>query len=152
MTGTAGSLVADYHVFPSPSDIVAAVRMPAAAAARVARSRDEVRAVLNGTDDRLLVITGPCSVHDPRPPGVRRPASGEGLADDLLVVMRAYPEKPRTVAGWTGLLNDPGLDGSRDVRRGLREARQLLVRLATEGVPAACEWLGPAIRRTSPTP
>jgi len=66
MTGSARSAVTDFQVFPPPSEIVAAVRMPAAAAARVARSRDEVCAVLNGADDRLLVITGPCSVHDPR--------------------------------------------------------------------------------------
>jgi 3-deoxy-7-phosphoheptulonate synthase len=146
MTGSAESLVADYHVFPSPSDIVAAVKMPAAAAARVARSRDEVRAVLNGTDDRLLVVTGPCSVHDPQAAlEYAARLTAMCLADELLIVMRAYPEKPRTVTGWTGLLNDPALDGSHDVRRGLREARQLLVSLATLGVPAACEWVSPVV-------
>jgi 3-deoxy-7-phosphoheptulonate synthase len=146
MTGTAESPVADYHVFPSPSDIMAAVRMPAAAAARVVRSRDEVRAVLTGADDRLLVITGPCSVHDPQAAlEYAARLAGMGLTGDLLIVMRAYPEKPRTVTGWTGILNDPALDGSHDVRRGLREARQLLVSLATLGVPAACEWVSPVV-------
>jgi 3-deoxy-7-phosphoheptulonate synthase len=146
MTATAEPSVTDYHVFPSPPDIVAAVRMPTTAAAHVARSRDQVRAVLNGTDDRLLVITGPCSVHDPQAAlEYAARLAAMGLADELLIVMRAYPEKPRTVTGWTGLINDPNLDGSHDVCRGLREARQLLVGLATLGVPAACEWVSPAI-------
>jgi len=146
MTPTAEPSLTDYRVFPSPSDIMAAVRLPAAAAAFVARSRDEVRAVLNGTNDRLIVITGPCSVHDPQAAlEYATRLSALGLADELLIIMRAYPEKPRTVTGWTGLVNDPGLDGSHDVRRGLREARQLLVSLATLRVPAACEWVNPAI-------
>jgi 3-deoxy-7-phosphoheptulonate synthase len=146
MTGSEDSLVTDYHVFPSPSDMVAAVRLPASAAGFVARSRDEVRAVLNGADDRLLVVTGPCSVHDPQAALDYATLLAEtGLGNELLVVMRAYPEKPRTIAGWTGLLNDPALDGSHDVRRGLREARQLLVGLAALGVPAACEWVSPVV-------
>ncbi len=136
MTGSTGSAVTDFHVFPPPSEIVAAVRMPTAAAARVARSRDEVRAVLNGTDDRLLVITGPCSVHDPQAAlEYAARLAAVGLADDLLIILRAYPEKARTITGWTGLVNDPGLDGSHDVRRGLREARQLLVSLGHVGGP-----------------
>jgi 3-deoxy-7-phosphoheptulonate synthase len=146
MLATEVPSVTDYRVFPSPSDILAAVRMPPAAAAHVARSRDEVRAVLDGTDDRLIVITGPCSVHHPQAAleyAVRLAAVG--LADELLIIMRAYLEKPRTVTGWTGLVNDPGLDGSHDMHRGLREARQLLVSLATLGVPAACEWVNPVI-------
>jgi 3-deoxy-7-phosphoheptulonate synthase len=146
MTGSGDSLVTDYHVFPSPSDLVAAVRLPASAAAFVARSRDAVRAVLSGADDRLLVVTGPCSVHDPRAALEYAARLAEtGLDGELLIVMRAYPEKPRTVAGWTGLLNDPALDGSHDLRRGLREARQLLVSLAALGVPAACEWVSPVV-------
>jgi len=146
MTESEDSLVTDYHMFPSPSDIAAMVRLPTSSAAFVARSRDEVRAVLEGTDDRLLVITGPCSVHDPQ--GTLEYAArlaAIGLDDELLIVIRAYPEKPRTVAGWTGLLNDPALDGSHDVRRGLREARQLLVDLAALGLPTACEWVSPVV-------
>jgi 3-deoxy-7-phosphoheptulonate synthase len=146
MTTTAEPSVTDYHVFPSPSEIMAAVRLPAAGAALVARSREDVRAVLSGSDDRLLVVTGPCSVHDPDAAleyAVR--LTEMGLEGELLIVMRAYPEKPRTVAGWTGLLNDPALNGGNDVRRGLREARQLLVSLATLGIPAACEWVNPAV-------
>jgi len=146
MTGSGDSLVTDYHVFPSPSDLVAAVRLPTSAAAFVARSREAVRAVLNGIDDRMLVVTGPCSVHDPQAALEYATLLAEmGLGNELLIVMRAYPEKPRTVAGWTGLLNDPALDGSHDVRRGLQEARQLLVGLAALGVPAACEWVSPVV-------
>jgi 3-deoxy-7-phosphoheptulonate synthase len=102
--------------------------------------------VLDRSDDRLLVIVGPCSVHDPvaaldyarRLAEVRR-----SLSDDLLIVMRVYFEKPRTVTGWKGLINDPGLNGSYDVHRGLRAARRLLLDIVELGLPVACEWLDP---------
>ena len=140
----AASPVAGYRLFPSPDDVRAEMPLPPAAAAAGARSRAEVRAVLDGADDRLLVVTGPCSVHDPEAAlDYAERLAGTGLAGDLLIVMRAYPEKPRTVTGWTGLLNDPAMDGSFDVGRGLREARRLLADLATLGMPAACEWLSP---------
>jgi 3-deoxy-7-phosphoheptulonate synthase len=98
------------------------------------------------TDDRLLVVVGPCSVHDPvaaldyarRLADIRR-----SLEDDLLIVMRVYFEKPRTVTGWKGLINDPGLNGSYDVHRGLRAARRLLLDIVELGLPVACEWLDP---------
>jgi 3-deoxy-7-phosphoheptulonate synthase len=146
MTAISESPVAEYHVVPAPSDLMAEIPLSAAASAWVARSRDKVRAILNGTDDRLLVITGPCSVHDPRA-ALEYAAllAKTSLAGELLIVMRAYAEKPRTVTGWTGLLNDPGMDGSHDVRRGLRETRRLLADLAALGVPAACEWVSPVV-------
>ena len=96
----------------------------------VERTRAEVRAVLDGTDDRLLVIAGPCSVHDPKAAidyAHRLAELRDRYADDLLIVMRVYFEKPRTVTGWKGLINDPGMDGSYDVHRGLRTARRLLL-------------------------
>ena len=104
-----------------------------------------MRAVLDGADDRLLVIVGPCSIHDPEA-GLEyaQRLADTGLASDLLIVMRAYFEKPRTVTGWTGLLTDPGMDGSFDVHRGVREARRLLADIATLGLPLACEFLNPA--------
>ncbi len=146
MTETADSPITEYHLFPSPASLMAEVPLPPAAAASVARGRDEVRAVLNGTDDRLLVITGPCSVHDPEAAlEYADRLAGTGLAGELLIVMRAYFDKPRTVTGWTGLLNDPGMDGGHDIRRGLREARRLLSGIAALGVPAACEWVSPVI-------
>ncbi|HEX3515472.1 MAG TPA: 3-deoxy-7-phosphoheptulonate synthase [Trebonia sp.] len=112
----------------------------------VARTRAEVRAVLDGADDRLLVVTGPCSVHDPKAAldyAARLAGLRERLADDLLIVMRVYFEKPRTVTGWKGLINDPGMDESFDVHRGLRTARRLLLDLVGSGMPVGCEWLDP---------
>ena len=126
-----------FRLFPSPEAILAEMPLPEAAASDVERSRAEVRAVLDGADDRLLVIAGPCSIHDPEA-GLEyaQRLAGTGLASDLLIVMRAYFEKPRTVTGWTGLLTDPGMDGSFDVHRGVREARRLLADIATLGLPA----------------
>ena len=144
MTRTAFPATVTYQLFPSPETILAEMPLPPAAAAGVAGSRAELRAILNGADDRLLVITGPCSVHDPEAAleYAERLADAD-LADDLLIVMRAYFEKPRTVTGWTGLLCDPGLDGSFDVHRGLREARRLIADIAMLGLPVACEFLNP---------
>ena len=112
----------------------------------VVRGREEVKAVLDGDDDRLLVVVGPCSVHDP----VAALEYAHGLAakardlrDDLCVVMRVYFEKPRTTTGWKGLINDPDLDGSGDVNSGLRIARRLLLEVVALGVPVGVEWLDP---------
>jgi 3-deoxy-7-phosphoheptulonate synthase len=146
MTRTAFPATVAYQLFPSPKTVLSEMPLSPAAMAGVARSRDEVRAVLNGTDDRLLVVAGPCSVHDPDAAleyAERLAVAGAGLADDLLVVIRAYFEKPRTVTGWTGLLCDPGMDGSFDMHRGLREARRLLADIAMLGLPTACEFLNP---------
>jgi 3-deoxy-7-phosphoheptulonate synthase len=112
----------------------------------VASTRGEVRAVLDGADDRLLVVTGPCSVHDPKAAldyAARLAGLRERHAEDLLIVMRVYFEKPRTVTGWKGLINDPGMDGSFDVHRGLRTARRLLLDIVGSGMPVGCEWLDP---------
>jgi 3-deoxy-7-phosphoheptulonate synthase len=112
----------------------------------VERARAEVRAVLDGIDDRLLVIAGPCSVHDPQA-ALDYAARLQDLRDryiaELLVVMRVYFEKPRTLTGWKGLINDPGMDGSCDVDHGLRTARRFLLGVLQLGMPAACEWLDP---------
>lgn len=125
--------------------MLADLPVPAQAARMVASSRDEVRAVLGGTDDRLMVISGPCSVHDPSAAlDYAARLSRIGLAEDLLLVMRVYLEKPRTMIGWTGLLNDPDMDGSHDLPSGLRAARQLLLEIVELGMPVGCEWLSPA--------
>jgi 3-deoxy-7-phosphoheptulonate synthase len=137
-------LSASYRLFPSPEAVLAEMPLPPAAADFIAESRDEVRAVLDGTDDRLVVVTGPCSVHDPEAAlEYAERLAAMRLADDLLIVMRTYFEKPRTVTGWTGLLDDPDMDGTFDAHRGLREARRLLADIAMLGLPAACEWLNP---------
>jgi len=131
---------------PTPAEMLADLPLTGANADLVARSRDEVRAVLNGIDDRLLVVVGPCSVHDADAAldyARRLAALVPELAEDLCVVMRVYFEKPRTTVGWKGLINDPGLDGTHDIQRGLRLAREVLLGVLDEGVPAACEFLEP---------
>ncbi len=112
----------------------------------VSRGRDAVGAILNGHDDRLVVIVGPCSIHDPVAAidyarRLRRLADEH--ARELFIVMRVYFEKPRTTVGWKGLINDPRLDGTFAINEGLRLARRLLVDLADLGLPAGCEFLDP---------
>jgi len=120
--------------------------LPADRAGLVADTRRAVEQVLDGRDRRLLAIVGPCSIHDPEAAldyARRLLALRAELADDLLVVMRVYFEKPRTTVGWKGLINDPLMDGSCDVGRGLRLGRQLLLDIAALGMPAATETLDP---------
>jgi 3-deoxy-7-phosphoheptulonate synthase len=112
----------------------------------VVDSRQRVQDVLTGRDRRLLVVVGPCSVHDPVAAGeyaalLREQA--DRLADDLLIVMRVYFEKPRSTVGWKGLINDPALDGTGDVGTGLRVARRLLLEVVGRGLPVAVEYLDP---------
>jgi 3-deoxy-7-phosphoheptulonate synthase len=112
----------------------------------VTRGRADVVDVLDGRDDRLLVVVGPCSIHDPEAAldyAHRLAAQAERLRGDLLVVMRAYFEKPRSTVGWKGLINDPGLDETFDVNRGLRTARRLLLDISALGLPVGCEFLDP---------
>ncbi len=112
----------------------------------VARARADVSAILGGQDDRLVVVVGPCSIHDPVAGleyGRQLRALADELRDDLCVVMRVYFEKPRTTVGWKGLINDPRLDGSFAINEGLRAARRLLRDLADLGMPAGCEFLDP---------
>jgi 3-deoxy-7-phosphoheptulonate synthase len=110
----------------------------------VAASRDRVRRIVHGDDDRLLVVIGPCSVHDPRSAleyAQRLAALRPELDDALEVVMRVYFEKPRTTVGWKGLINDPHLDGTFRINEGLRIARALLIDINALGVPAGGELL-----------
>ncbi|BDR52384.1 phospho-2-dehydro-3-deoxyheptonate aldolase [Bombiscardovia nodaiensis] len=112
----------------------------------VLRSRQEIRDVLHGRDDRLLVIVGPCSIHDPKAAleyASRLAKVREQVSDDLLIVMRAYFEKPRTTVGWKGLINDPDLDGTFDIRKGMWLARKTLTSLLSLGLPVGIEWLDP---------
>jgi len=112
----------------------------------VARGREAVGRVLNGADDRLVVIVGPCSIHDPGAAldyAGRLKSLADELARELCVVMRVYFEKPRTTVGWKGLINDPRLDGSFVINEGLRLARRLLRDLSELGLPAGCEFLDP---------
>ena len=110
----------------------------------VMAARNAIHGILNGTDDRLLVIVGPCSIHDPVSAvdyATRLAAVRERLADRLEIVMRVYFEKPRTIVGWKGLINDPDLDGSFDINKGLHLARSALSAVNNLGLPAGTEFL-----------
>ena len=112
--------------------------------ALVEGSRAAIAAVLHGRDDRLVVVVGPCSIHDHDQAieyALRLKAVAGELQDDLLVVMRAYFEKPRTTVGWKGYINDPHLDGSFAINEGLERARKLLLELTLLGVPTGTEFL-----------
>ncbi len=112
----------------------------------VSRTREEIIDILDGKDDRLIVVVGPCSVHDPEAAidyARRLKALNEELSDDLMLVMRVYFEKPRTTVGWRGLVSDPNLDGTYAVNDGLYRARQLLLEVVELGLPTGCEFLDP---------
>ena len=138
--------VVEIEPLPTPAQVLADMPLSEAAQRVVVESRDAIRGVLHGRDDRLLVIVGPCSVHDPRAAldYARRLSALNGeLKDELLIVMRVYFEKPRTTVGWKGLINDPDIDGSHNIRKGLLLARRVLLGVLDEGVPAATEFLEP---------
>ncbi|MFD0704321.1 3-deoxy-7-phosphoheptulonate synthase [Alloscardovia venturai] len=138
--------VRELDPLPTPAQVLATLPLSDKARRLIIESREEVRSVLMGRDDRLLVIVGPCSIHDPhaaldyahRLSSVRRE-----LEDDLLIVMRVYFEKPRTTIGWKGLINDPDLDGTHKINKGLLLARQTLLDVLDAGVAAATEFLEP---------
>jgi len=114
------------------------------AAHTVAMARADAEAVVKGKDDRLLVVVGPCSIHDIKAAheyAAKLKAYMDQAKDDLHIIMRVYFEKPRTTVGWKGLINDPNLDGSFQINKGLRIARSLLMELNEQGVPAAVEFL-----------
>jgi 3-deoxy-7-phosphoheptulonate synthase len=116
------------------------------AVGRIAEARQQISDIVHGNDDRLLVVVGPCSIHDPQAAldyAKRLKALRDQHADDLFIVMRTYFEKPRTTVGWKGLINDPNLDGSFDINHGLRVARGLLSALAELDLPAGTEFLDP---------
>ena len=138
--------IVGYEPLLAPAALLDELPLTAAEAETVERTRAEVRALLDGADGRLLIVTGPCSVHDPKAAldyAARLIELRDRYADDLLIVMRVYFEKPRTVTGWKGLINDPGMDESFDVHRGLRAARRLLLDILGTGMPVGCEWLDP---------
>ena len=138
--------VAEIEPLPSPAELLDQLPADDAALRRVARSREAVRAALLGIDDRLLVVVGPCSIHDTEA-GLeyarQLAAVTQRLDHRLLVVMRTYFEKPRTTIGWKGLVNDPHLDGSHDIATGLHRARGFLRDVVDLGLPTATEFLEP---------
>ena len=115
-----------------------------AAAQTVESMREQIMQIINGHDDRLLVVTGPCSIHDPEAAldyARKLKRYADDLQDRLCIIMRVYFEKPRTTVGWKGLINDPDLDGQFNINRGLRTARKLLLDLGNMGVAAGTEFL-----------
>ena len=128
----------------SPALLQDELPVPPAVQDVVEQARSRIAAVLHGKDDRLLVVIGPCSIHDHDEAleyAQRLAEAAETLGDALLLVMRVYFEKPRTTVGWKGYINDPRLDGSFRINEGLRRARQLLLEIAALGVPAGTEFL-----------
>lgn len=132
------------EALPAPGELHAELRAGEAEAARIATSRGAVQQIVGGRDARLLVVTGPCSIHEPESAleyAHRLREFTPRVADALFLVMRVYFEKPRTRLGWKGLIYDPDLDGRGNIRQGLYEARRLLLDCARIGIPAASEIL-----------
>ena len=151
MPGTAPPTLDDHRIarmspLMSPSMLRHEFPADDAVAATVTSGREGVVDILEGRDDRLVVVVGPCSIHDPAAAldYARRLADrAADVAGELLVVMRTYFEKPRTTVGWKGLINDPGLRGTFEVNTGLRLARRLLLDVSALGLPVGCEFLDP---------
>ena len=136
--------ISSLHQLIAPVILMDQLPITDSVAELVADSRRQAEAILSGKDDRLLVVVGPCSIHDPEAAldyARRLKEYGDTVKDDLLLVMRVYFEKPRTTIGWKGLINDPGLDGTFNINRGLHVARKLLIDIAEIGVPAGNEFL-----------
>lgn len=133
---------------PSPTDLRQRLPLSTALASQVQTQREAIRAVLDGSDPRLLVVVGPCSLHDPLSAleyADRLAALTPEVSDQLLLVMRAYVEKPRTTIGWKGLVYDPQLDGSGDMAGGLELSRRLMLAMLERGLPVATELLQPLV-------
>ncbi|RVA16326.1 3-deoxy-7-phosphoheptulonate synthase, partial [Mesorhizobium sp. M7D.F.Ca.US.004.03.1.1] len=128
LTTTDDLRVKEIRELSTPDQVMREIPRTLTATRTVTASRNAIHAILNGTDDRLLVIVGPCSIHDPVAAvdyASRLAALRESLSDRLEIVMRVYFEKPRTTVGWKGLINDPDLDGSFNIDKGLRMARNV---------------------------
>ncbi|BFU93706.1 MAG: 3-deoxy-D-arabino-heptulosonate-7-phosphate synthase, tyrosine-repressible [Nitrospira sp.] len=139
--------VIEIKALPSPRAIKTKLPISDQAAALVVETREAIRRILHGTDrDRLVVIVGPCSIHDPDAAyeyADRLKLTVDALRDRLLIVMRTYFEKPRTTVGWKGLINDPHLDGTCDIATGMELARTILLEINRRGLPCATELLDP---------
>ena len=128
----------------TPEELMSELPLSEQAAATVTETRQQIYDVLDGKDDRLVVIIGPCSIHDTEAAleyADRLKRVRDELKQELLIVMRVYFEKPRTTVGWKGLINDPDLDGSFRINKGVYKARELLLNLAEKGIPAGHEYL-----------
>jgi 3-deoxy-7-phosphoheptulonate synthase len=128
----------------APEQLIRDVAVSDRAAQTVANARHNIHQILSGDDDRLVVVVGPCSIHDPvaaREYGQQLKLAADAHVDELFIVMRVYFEKPRTTVGWKGLINDPDLNNTFQINKGLHLARQLLLDLAEMGLPSGTEYL-----------
>ncbi len=138
--------VLDVSPIIAPLDLKQVFPLPLADAAFVNNSRNVIKAILNGEDKRLLTVVGPCSIHDPIAAleyARKLYDLSEKLKDQLFIIMRVYFEKPRTTVGWKGLINDPDMDGSHQISKGLGVARQLFCAITAQRLPIASEMLDP---------
>ena len=136
--------ITSIHDVVTPAKLLAELPLSDETSEHIFATRRAIHRILTGEDDRLLVVVGPCSIHDPtaaREYGARLLEPHRALCDRLLVIMRVYFEKPRTTVGWKGLINDPDLDGRFNINKGLRTARRLLLDLNDSGLPAGVEFL-----------
>mgnify|MGYP005673465361 FL=1 len=127
-----------------PNDVISDFPITPPVSELVFKSRQNISDIIHGRDDRLVVVVGPCSIHDPKAAieyAKKLKNLESSLSSELKIVMRVYFEKPRTTVGWKGLINDPNLDDSYDVNKGLREARKILLDINEIGLPAATEYL-----------
>jgi 3-deoxy-7-phosphoheptulonate synthase len=149
MSQIENSHIAEITPLVSPRELKASLALPEKVRELVLSSRDAIRDLIHGRDEkRLMVVVGPCSIHEPEAAfeyasKLRRVAAS--VEEELFVVMRAYFEKPRTVVGWKGLINDPRLDGSSDLPMGLSLARTVLLRIGDLGLPCGTEFLDPVV-------
>ncbi|MGI8914552.1 MAG: 3-deoxy-7-phosphoheptulonate synthase [Chloroflexota bacterium] len=145
-TRTRDLRVESIRALAPPAQLLDDLPLTETGAQAVGKARDAVVRILEGRDDRLVVVVGPCSIHDPEA-GLdyarRLKVVADELAGDLCIIMRVYFEKPRTTVGWKGLVNDPHLDGSFAVNEGLHLARRQLLDLVALGMPTGCEFLDP---------
>jgi len=138
--------ISDEQILITPEQLKAEFPLSAEQEAQIEQSRQTISDIIAGRDPRLLVVCGPCSIHDPEAAidyARRFKVLAEQVSDSLYLVMRVYFEKPRTTVGWKGLINDPHMDGSFDVEAGLKIARHLLLELVNLGLPLATEALDP---------
>ncbi len=138
--------IAGHTLLPPPREVTEQLPASARSLATVEEGRRAIRAVLDGTDERLLVVVGPCSIHDPKAAleyAERLKVLADAVSDRFLLCMRVYFEKPRTTVGWKGLINDPDMNDSFHIEAGLKLARRLLLKITDLGLPAATEALDP---------
>lgn len=136
--------IAELRPLLSPAILMEELPQGETAAVMINKARADIESIFKGNDDRLLVVVGPCSIHDPEAAmdyAQRLQKVMGQFESELLIVMRVYFEKPRTTVGWKGLINDPDLDGSFNINHGLRVARRLLLDVAELGIPTGCEFL-----------